>query len=43
LGFFTLPEEIFGKYKELIKTTMYAKWKENIGEDPRVAYRRELI
>ena len=38
LGLFTLPEEFFGKYKNLIKITAYENAKKIMGEDPRLAW-----
>jgi hypothetical protein len=43
LGFFSMPDELFGKYKEIIKMTSYESMKEAIGEDPRKAYKRMFI
>lgn len=43
LGYFTMPEEIFSKYKELVKITSYDSMKEALGEDPRRAYKRQMI
>ncbi|CDW83616.1 UNKNOWN [Stylonychia lemnae] len=40
LGFFQLPETLFGKYKEIIKVTAYHQMKDNLGEDPRKLYKR---
>ena len=40
LGYFTMPEELFGKYREIIKMTTYDALKEIEGEDPRKAYKR---
>lgn len=43
LGFFSLPEDIYGKYKEIIRVTAYSGMKEIMGEDPRKAYKRNKI
>lgn len=43
LGYFTMPEKMFGKFKEIIKMTAYDNLKETIGEDPRLAYKREQV
>lgn len=38
-----MPEQLFGKYKELIKITAYQGMKDYLGEDPRKHYKREMI
>jgi hypothetical protein len=35
-----MPEELFGKYKEIIKITTYEAMKDLLGEDPRKVYKR---
>jgi hypothetical protein len=43
LGYFTMPDEIFGKYKEIVKMTTYDSLKEQLGEDPRKHYKRQQV
>ena len=45
LGLFQLPEEIFGRFKELIRITQYEEMKrvDCGGEEPRLAFKREKI
>lgn len=43
LGYFTMPEEIFGKYKEIVKMTTYDSLKDQLGEDPRKHYKRQQV
>lgn len=43
LGYFTLPEEFFGQYKEIVKITAYDRIKAELGEDPRKAMKRDEI
>lgn len=38
-----MPEELFGKYREIIKMTAYDALKEVGGEDPRKAYKKQMI
>jgi hypothetical protein len=38
-----MPEELFSKYKDIVKITTYEGMKEVIGEDPRKAYKRMFI
>lgn len=43
LGLFQLPEEIFGRYKDLIRITQYEEMKriDFDGKDPRIELRKE--
>ena len=43
LGYLTMPEELFAKYKEIVKITTYEGLKQVLGEDPRKYYNREKI
>ncbi len=43
LGYLTMPEELFAKYKEIIKITSYDAMRQVLGEDPRKMYKREMI
>lgn len=36
-----MPEDLFGKYKELIKITSYETMKTIMGEDPKKAFKRD--
>jgi hypothetical protein len=38
-----MPEELFAKYKEIIKITSYDAMRQVLGEDPRKMYKREMI
>jgi hypothetical protein len=38
-----MPEELFGKYKEIVKITSYESMKKLLGEDPRKYYKRTFI
>jgi hypothetical protein len=38
-----MPEDLFSKYKDIIKITTYEGMKEVLGEDPRKAYKRAFI
>lgn len=38
-----MPEELFGKYKEIVKITSYEAMKKLLGEDPRKVYKRYFI
>ena len=38
-----MPEELFSKYKDIIKITTYEGLKDALGEDPRKAYKRAFI
>ena len=43
LGIFSLPEDIFGKYKELVRVTLNNVIFKQTGEDPRRIWKREMI
>ena len=43
LGVTTLPEELFGDDKNLIKLTQYNEFKKELGEDPMLHYKKHLI
>lgn len=43
LALFTMPEDLFAKYKEIIKMTQYEDMKGSMQEDPRRAYKRLKI
>ena len=38
-----MPEDLFGKYKEIVKMTSYDQMKHALSEDPRRAYKRLKI
>jgi hypothetical protein len=38
-----MPEDLFGKYKEIVKMTAYEDMKNSMKEDPRRAYKRLKI
>lgn len=38
-----MPEEMFGRYKELINLTAYETFKKSMGEDPRKVFKRDQI
>ena len=38
-----MPEELFSKYKDIVKITTYEGMKDVLGEDPRKAYKRMFI
>lgn len=43
LGYLTMPEELFGKYKDIVKITTYDGLKKVLGEDPRKYYKRQQV
>ena len=38
-----MPEELFSKYKDIVKITSYEGMRKMLGEDPRRAYKRMKI
>jgi hypothetical protein len=43
MGLFSFPEEIFGKYKDLMQITEYERLRKTLGTDPRKEYKRLVI
>jgi hypothetical protein len=43
LGLLKLPREVFGEHENLIKLTHYNAFKDLIGEDPVLNYKKQMI